>query len=642
MMLALLFSCMSSSEPETVQPADSFFLSQCKAPSSNAHRMTLNVLFDRLDTSDCDGLYAHLSTTKALSLSNHPEEFFDLSVLAEFTQIESLHLSDSQVSDLQPISGFKSLHTLHVEHCPIEDLRPLSSLTSLQTLLLDYSMVRDLTPIQGLSSLKQLGLRKTGITSLDGLSGMPSLQILEASGNPILSLEPLAALNQLQILSLRQTQVSDLKPLSKHSGLSFLDLKSTTVKDIEPLAQLSNLKVLDLSKTKVTDLSPAAQLSSLIEINVRGTGVSEAACRQFAGPIQGCASLSPDSALRWCTSPADFPFKTQVSIRSLLRDINEIDCTKVQAKLKGISDFTSTQSYPDPRIFAYLPNLQTINIPITSVFNEYCTEDSSAAVDALCQRKKAHMRSQAEQGKAKFLTGCRASAGPSGLTYRVLKSQTQAESCEELWESLAMTESLTLQELELTSLEPIGLLPNLQELVVDYNRIRDLSPLSQRTNLQILWIDDNYIDDLSPLHGLPLLWLSAGDNRIKDLLPLAESTTLQRLWLGGNKVTDIAPLTNLTDLQKLHLAINDIQDISPLSELTNLSTLYLGQNQIQNLEPLRGLKGLFVLSSGLDNDESPLERQQWFVKGNPFDRRICQKEDLPSALVLFCAETPSD
>ena len=119
------------------------------------------------------------------------------------------------------------------------------------------------------------------------------------------------------------------------------------------------------------------------------------------------------------------------------------------------------------------------------------------------------------------LKHCRASAGPSGLTYRVLKSKAKGTSCEEVWEALALTESLTLQEMELTSLEPIWpKLPNLQELIVDYNSIRDLSPLSQQTNLQILWIDDNYISDLSPLQGLPLLW------------PVPETTALMtsRRW----------------------------------------------------------------------------------------------------------------
>ena len=80
-MYALFLSCTFSpeAEQETVQPAASFFLNQCKAPSSDAHRMTLNVLFDRLDISDCALVYAHLSITKALSLANHPEESFDLS-----------------------------------------------------------------------------------------------------------------------------------------------------------------------------------------------------------------------------------------------------------------------------------------------------------------------------------------------------------------------------------------------------------------------------------------------------------------------------------------------------------------------------------------------------------------------------------
>ena len=183
---------------------------------------------------------------------------------------------------------------------------------------------------------------------------------------------------------------------------------------------------------------------------------------------------------------------------------------------------------------------------------------------------------------------------------------------------------------------------DLRKGFVPKSKAESLNKTCREFQQAALWVDD--------VSGLTINQIRAKARRLKmrrnlglivvDYLQLISADG--RIQSRENQISDISPLTSLSALQKLHLAINQIQDISPLSGLTDLSTLYLGQNQIRSLEPLTGLKGLHVLSGGLDNDESPLERQQWFLRGNPFELDSCQKEDLPSALVLFCAENPSE
>ena len=653
MLLALLIACSSSdSQQESIHDntnqqlplreskgvGGSIFLGKCSA-SGNSQVNTLDAIFDRVGSTNCKEVYDYLSTTKTLDLSNHPIPFSDISLLAEFTQIEELYLSDSRVADLSPLSGYTKLRKLYIEHCAsVQNLSPLSQLSSLEELLVDYSSVSDLSPLKDLSNLKRLGLRNTSIRSLEDISMLTALTSLEVSGTTVESLEPLTNLNKLQILSLRETDVADLQPLATHTDLFFLDLKDTRVKDISPLKGLSNLKVLDIGSTNVTDLSPIKELDALLELNVQSTNIDASGCSAFSKVVQGCTALNNDTILRLCNNPDEFVFATQVSMRSLKRDLKEKDCTALKDKIDKQTAFSSSEPYPDPRVFEHFPSLKKIDVPVVPIFEEYCPENSSKALKALCERKSDSMETRANERKESFLEHCSTANESTAVTYTALKTKAGTKSCEDLWTHLAFTERLTLQKANLTNVEPLGYLPNIQELSVDYNDIRDLSPLSKLDSLQILWIDDNNIENLTPLKNLSLLWLSAGDNSIKEISALQNATQLHRLWLGGNEIADISPLKKLTGLDKLHLAINEIEDVSPIANMTDLSALYLGYNNISNIEVLGRLQSLRILSGGLDHEESPLEMQRWFLQGNPIDRNTCPTDNAPTAVRLFCSQ----
>lgn len=653
MILALMLAC-SSSDSQQQSPAanvnqqpplsdakgvgGSIFLGKCSA-SGDSRVNTLDAIFDRVDSTNCKEVYDYLSTTKTLDLSNHPIPFSDISLLAEFTQIEELYLSDSRVADLSPLSGYTKLRKLYVEHCAsIQNLIPLTQLSSLEELLVDYSTVSDLSPLKDLSNLKRLGLRNTSVRSLEGLSELTGLTSLEVSGTTIASLEPLTNLNNLQVLSLRETDVADLEPLAAHTDLFFLDLKDTRINDISPLKGLSNLKVLDIGNTNVTDLTPLKSLDSLLELNVQSTNVDASGCSTFSKVVQGCATLDDDTIMRLCRNPDEFVFATQVSMRSLKRDLKEKDCSVLKDKIRKQTKFSSSEPYPDPRVFEHFPSLKNIDIPVVHIFEEYCPENPTGVLKALCERKSNSMDARAKEGKDAFLEHCSTANEGAAFTYTALKAKVGVDSCDDLWTNLAFAERLTIQAAKLTNIEPLGYLPNVQELSVDYNDIRDLSPLSKLNSLQILWIDDNEIEDITPLKDLSLLWLSAGDNSIRDISALQNSTNLHRLWLGGNEIVDISPLKKITGLDKLHLAINEIEDASPIANMTDLSALYLGYNEISNIEVLGRLQSLRILSSGLDHEESPLEMQRWFLQGNPIDNSTCPTNNAPTAVRLFCSQ----
>lgn len=147
-------------------------------------------------------------------------------------------------------------------------------------------------------------------------------------------------------------------------------------------------------------------------------------------------------------------------------------------------------------------------------------------------------------------------------------------------ERAANLTKLTLENVNIASLEDIGNFPNLRILQIKESRISDLSPLQKLVFLRSLNIQNSQISNLQPLQAIDsLTYLNLSGNQISDLTPLAQLTSLTELYLADNKITDIAALANLAELTELDLAGNNLSDLTPLAAITaNLGSLILNNN----------------------------------------------------------------
>ena len=151
---------------------------------------------------------------------------------------------------------------------------------------------------------------------------------------------------------------------------------------------------------------------------------------------------------------------------------------------------------------------------------------------------------------------------------------------------------------------------NLKELWLFYNQISDISAISSLNNLEDLNLDLNNISDISPLTNLAnLKKLSLETNIIENIDVISNLVNLKDLNLGINKISDVSFLKNLGDLEILTLNSNEILDIKDLKDLTNLKTLDLGHNNISDISDLRNLTSLEALNLNWNNitDITPLE-----------------------------------
>lgn len=125
-----------------------------------------------------------------------------------------------------------------------------------------------------------------------------------------------------------------------------------------------------------------------------------------------------------------------------------------------------------------------------------------------------------------------------------------------------------------SDLANISGLAKLIELSIDRNQITTLQPLSTLTELELLSANDNDLESISALGAFTKLkWLYLANNRILNLDGLAGISELLTLDVSGNYISDLSPLTDLTRLVDLHLRNNSPKNIKKLSSLPALTYL---------------------------------------------------------------------
>ena len=178
------------------------------------------------------------------------------------------------------------------------------------------------------------------------------------------------------------------------------------------------------------------------------------------------------------------------------------------------------------------------------------------------------------------------------------------------------------------SLEGIEHLPELTDLNLSFNKIRDAAPLENLPRLEVLDVSHNELRSLPALRSSPYLvhlalnhnqlvdldWmegevfpalhdLSIANNHVEDVSRLATIEALRELSLRNNSISNIDSLAALKGLQALDLGENNLDDISGLGELTMLNSLFLDGNRITDI---RGLSTLSMLAE-LNLAANPLE-----------------------------------
>jgi Leucine-rich repeat (LRR) protein len=154
-------------------------------------------------------------------------------------------------------------------------------------------------------------------------------------------------------------------------------------------------------------------------------------------------------------------------------------------------------------------------------------------------------------------------------------------------ECLALLEVLSVRWSDLSSLDLVRSLQNLEQFDCSGTPVTDLTPLAGLSALKRLDCCVTQVIDLTPLAGLSALQrLNCRSTKVTDLTPLARLSALQQLDCSETRVTDLTPLAGLSALQELDCSKCRLQNLPPsIFTKPSLKRLVLYASHVPGVPP---------------------------------------------------------
>ncbi|KAF8400877.1 hypothetical protein HHK36_014180 [Tetracentron sinense] len=164
------------------------------------------------------------------------------------------------------------------------------------------------------------------------------------------------------------------------------------------------------------------------------------------------------------------------------------------------------------------------------------------------------------------------------------------------WNALSGLQELVLRDNKLTKILDVSIFKSLVVFDVSFNEIPSLNGLSKVSNtLKELYVSKNEVTKMEELeHLYQLQILELGSNRLRVMENLHNLTNLQELWLGRNRIRAVN-LCELKCIKKISLQSNRLTSMIGFQDCVALEELYLSHNGIAKMEGLSTLVNLHVL-----------------------------------------------
>lgn len=134
--------------------------------------------------------------------------FSDLSTITGMTQLQELHIGQTDVADLSLLSAFPNLTVLHAQFLDeVTDFSPITRLTRLEELVIGDYRFDDLGLIAAMPQLKRLLVNIDADVDLSPLRGHPGLEKIDFGDQFVTDISVLLTLPRL-----REVRVQDFGP----------------------------------------------------------------------------------------------------------------------------------------------------------------------------------------------------------------------------------------------------------------------------------------------------------------------------------------------------------------------------------------------------------------------------------------------
>ena len=502
-----------------------------------------NLSADAAGISSIEGLQ-YLENLESLYLTN--DQISDLTPLANLTNLKDIGMWNNQISDISPLSGLTGLYYLCLNENSISDISVLdySKFTNLETLKFGGNNVSDITSLTNLTdSIKNLELRDNSIMSVDPISNLTSLEILDLGNNGIVDINGLGNLTNLRELYLSENGVLDITPFENLTSLETLEIVNNSFSDLAPLSGLESLVYLNLKSNQITDVNPLSGLINLNSLYLSGNNITD---------------YSPLEPIYDQLENKDFVIGTDEVVGFTDSNLEQFVRDKIG---KQTGDIYESDVINITELYAYEQNITTLD------------------------------------GLEYFQ-----SLSDLDLAFNSISDITPLT-------NLTQLNNLNLKGNNISDVNALSGLTNLNNLIIDYNSITSIDCLSQLTNLGLFSFNDNAISDISIVTNFNDLYeIDAHNNDISTLPDLTGLTNLDSLFIKGNPLST-TEYTNLSTLNsqlvnKDFILDEDLTDIS--AKINELFTAILNESKT-DIEGVVYKNGIEVIGPNMYEHYQPNE-----------------------------------
>lgn len=168
---------------------------------------------------------------------------FDISFLAESTNLEKVIFMRYLIEDIAVFQNIASLKYMDIEYIEDADLNYLHRLKNLEDVYIGSSQIRNFDGLKGLVKMKTLSLESYEFTDTEN----------------IFADDTFVGMGQLTFVYIRNIKIDDITPLAEARNLSDVTLHNTDIADIEPLSNLKNLEELWIVRNQNAHINEQAE-----------------------------------------------------------------------------------------------------------------------------------------------------------------------------------------------------------------------------------------------------------------------------------------------------------------------------------------------------------------------------------------------
>lgn len=191
---------------------------------------------------------------------------YDLKPISELRKLETIFVSESQVTDIDPIAKIESLKEVWFYNTNISDIKAVSKLINLESLMIENSSVSNISPIANLKKLRDLSFEGNNVRNINAISDKTTLINLWLGKNIINDITPIQNLINLDNIQLGNNKISNISVIQNFNNLFILVLENNIISDIKVLGSenLNTLKsggYISLDGNNISDFTPLSEYS---------------------------------------------------------------------------------------------------------------------------------------------------------------------------------------------------------------------------------------------------------------------------------------------------------------------------------------------------------------------------------------------